>query len=543
MTAPRDTVTSEATRRRYEALGLWRDGDTLPARLALHAHERPAAPAVVDLGGSRVRSYRDLERDAERVAAFLWKAGVRPADVVSVQLPNWYETVAIDLGVLRLGGVLNPMLPIYRKREMCHMLGVGEVNVLFTPTEYRGFDHVALATEVAAETPSLREHIAVPAPQPGEDWIGRRLGGAPPRPAADRPPDAAAFSELLFTSGTESDPKAVMHTEQTANFAARNVAGSLGLGAHDVVWMPSPIGHSTGLNYGVRVALYHGIPLVLQDRWDGAAAVELVARWRCSYTLVATTFVRDLIEAARAASADLSSLRLLGCGGATVTPDLVDAAAALGATELRLYVSTEVIVATWNRPGGDAAARRDTDGPALDHMEVEVRDDDGRALTGEPGEIFVRGPNVSVGFYADPPRTAATYGEDGWLRSGDIGVLDAAGNLTIAGRRKEIIIRGGLNIAPREIEELLLAHDAVDEVAVVGLPDARLGEIACACVVVAEGATVELEELVAYLRSRGLAPFKLPERLMLVGSLPKTSTGKVRKVELVRDAVAVAGPA
>jgi acyl-CoA synthetase (AMP-forming)/AMP-acid ligase II len=534
-------VTTAARRQAYHEHGYWRD-ETLAERCRLHAVERGAQIAVIDRAGERQRTYAELDRDSDRVAGYLVSIGVVPGDVVAVQLPNWYETVAVDLGVFKVGAVLNPMLPIYRHRELAHMLAVGATKVLFTPTEYRGFDHAVLADSLRAQTPTLAQHVAIADPdvdgEANETW----LATAPP--AGDRISlDAAAVSELLFTSGTEADPKAVMHTEQTANFAARSVADSLGFEDKDVVWMPSPIGHSTGLNYGVRVALYHGLPLVLQDRWDARSAVELIERWRCSYTLVATTFVRDLVEHARSSGDDLSSLRLLGCGGATVPPELVDEAARLGACVLRLYGSTEVLVATWNRPGGAEQVRRETDGPALEHVEVEVRDDDGRAQIGVAGEIFVRGPNVSVGFFADPQRTSQTYSTDGWLRSGDIGVLDCDGNLTIVGRKKEIIIRGGLNIAPREIEELLLAHAGVEEVAVVGLPDPRLGEVACACVVARAGASVELADLVSFLRDRGLATFKLPQQLILVDRLPKTSTGKVRKAELVKEAISNAGVA
>jgi cyclohexanecarboxylate-CoA ligase len=534
-------VTSAARRQAYHEQGFWRN-ETLADRCRLHGAERGSRIAVIDRGGERQRTYAELDRDAERVAGYLLSVGVVPGDVVAVQLPNWYETVAVDLGVLKIGAVLNPMLPIYRQRELSHMLDVGATKVLFTPTEYRGFDHVALADSLRADTPTLAHHVAIA--DPDIDGEANELWLAGAAPAGDRGSlDPSAVSELLFTSGTEADPKAVMHTEQTANFAARNVADSLGFEDEDVVWMPSPIGHSTGLNYGVRAAVYHGLPLVLQDRWDAGTAAELIERWRCSYTLVATTFVRDLVEHARESGARLSSMRLLGCGGATVPPELVDEAARLGACVLRLYGSTEVLVATWNRPTGAERVRRETDGPALEHVEVEVRDDGGRPKVGVAGEIFVRGPNVSVGFYADPQRTAATYATDGWLRSGDIGVLDDEGNLTIVGRKKEIIIRGGLNIAPREIEELLLAHAAVEEVAVVGLPDPRLGEVACACVVARAGASVELADLVSFLRGRGLATFKLPQELILVDGLPKTSTGKVRKGELARQAMSRAGVA
>jgi acyl-CoA synthetase (AMP-forming)/AMP-acid ligase II len=293
-----------------------------------------------------------------------------------------------------------------------------------------------------------------------------------------------------------------------------------------VVWMPSPIGHSTGFNYGVRMALYHRLPLLLQDRWDGEDALALVNREGGSYTLAATTFLQDLTEAARRAGARVESLRCFGCGGAPVPPELVDAAGKVGIGVLRLYGSTEVLVGTWNRPSSTPRQRRLTDGVPMSHVEVSIRDDQGAPVDqGTPGELYVRGPNTCVGFFDDPERTSVTFDEEGWVRSGDLCTLDDEGYLTVVGRKKEIIIRGGLNIAPREIEDLLVGFAEVERAAVVGLPDERLGERMCACVV---ATTVER------LRAAGLATYKLPERLEVLDALPATASGKIQKHEIVR---------
>ncbi|MFN8217828.1 MAG: AMP-binding protein [Solirubrobacterales bacterium] len=529
---PADVVTSSARRAAYERAGHW-NGDTLAARVAEHARTVPHADAVVDLVGARTVSYAQLDADANRLANFLIGAGVKPGDVVSVQMPNWYETVVIDLGVMRAGAVMNPLLPNYRGKELRHMLGVGGVRVYFCPVAYRNFDHAGLAAELRAEMADLEHVVAVADPAEETDrfyqWL--RQNSADP-PTLEVP--AAAVSELIFTSGTEAEPKAIMHTEQNTNFSARAVASSLGLGSGDVVWMPSPIGHSTGFNYGVRPALYLGLPLVLQDQWSPADAARLVESQRCSYTIAATTFVSDICEHAAANAVDLSSMRLFGSGGSPIPPEIVNAAAVLGMNVLRLYGSTELLMATTNRPGDPEEKLMETDGRALDDVEVAVRDEAGRELVGEPGEIFVRGPNTCVGFFNDPQRTSATFLADGWVRSGDLGILDEEGFLTIVGRKKEIIIRGGLNIAPREIEELILLHPAVAEAAVVGLPHPRLGEATCAAVVLREGQSLDLADLVAFLRQQGMATYKLPQRLELLAALPRTLTGKVQKFEIVK---------
>jgi acyl-coenzyme A synthetase/AMP-(fatty) acid ligase len=524
---PTDMVTSNARRDEMERLGHWND-DTLSARVAKHASKKPDSCAVVDSVGKREFSYAQLDADASRLANFLIAAGIKPGDVVSVQMPSWYETVVIDLGVMRAGAVMNPLLPNYRGKELRHMLTVGGVKVLFTPERYRRFDHRQLADEVLAELDCLERTVCVSDPEADparfRDWLEQYPATAPEQEVSAR-----SVSELIFTSGTEAQPKAIMHTEQTTNFSARAVASSLGLDDSDVIWMPSPIGHSTGFNYGVRVALYLGLPLVLQDQWRVADAVSLIERQRCSYSVVATTFVSDVCSYAEDHTCDLSSMRLFGSGGSPIPPEVVASAKRLGMNVLRLYGSTEVLMATTNRPGDPESKLIDTDGRALDDVEIEVRNADDHAVIGEPGEILIRGPNTCVGFYNDPVRTADTFEPDGWVRSGDLGTLDVDGFLAIVGRKKEIIIRGGLNIAPREIEELVSHHPAVADVAVVGVPHQRLGEMTCAAVVLEDGHTLDLDALVAFLTDEGMATFKLPQKLVVCDQLPRTTTGKVQK--------------
>ena len=352
------------------------------------------------------------------------------------------------------------------------------------------------------------------------DDVLARGGASGPIPERD----AAAVSELIFTSGTEATPKAIMHTEQTTNFSVRVAATDMQITGEDVVWMPSPLGHSTGFNYGLRFALYHGLPLVLQDRWDAAVAADLVRRERCSYTLAATTFLRELVAESARRGARLDVLRCFGCGGAPVPPALVEEAETHGIRVLRLYGSTEALVATWNRPDASRDARVHTDGTPMSGVEVELREQ----------EIFVRGPNTCVGFFADPERTAATFDEEGWVRSGDLATLDRRQQLTIVGRKKELIIRGGMNITPRELEDLVNGFAEVATVAVVGTADERLGEVVCACVVLHPGTALDLETVVARLRAAGVATYKLPQRLEVLTELPTTASGKIQKHEILR---------
>jgi acyl-CoA synthetase (AMP-forming)/AMP-acid ligase II len=500
------------TARAYVADGWW-DGSTLAGRVREHAALRPDALAVVDDTTGRRATYAELWDDARRVVALLTERGVAAGDVVSVQLPNWYETVAVDVGVLAHGAVLNPLLPNYRGRELSQILTTARTRLLFTPGNLRGFDHAALGRELQAVVDTLDAHVVVRGDDPS-------VLDAPASRTPIAEVDPAAVSEVIFTSGTEATPKGVLHTEHTTNCNVRSAYAVNELSNDDVVWMPSPIGHSTGLNFGVRLALFFGLPLVLQDRWDADVAAALIARERCTYTLAATTFLGDLIGAAQQSTHDLSSLRRFGCGGAPVPPELVRAAADVGINVLRIYGLTEALVVSWNRPGSSLEHRMHSDGLALPEVEIDVRD----------GEVLVRGPNVCVGLFDDPEREAAIFTDDGWLRTGDAGILDREGYLSIVGRKKEIIIRGGLNIAPREVEDLLCEIPEVRAAAVVGIPDDRLGERMCACVVT--DAPLTLDDVVAFLRRRELATYKLPEALRRFDALPATPSGKIRKVEL-----------
>ena len=526
-----DVVTSPERRAAYLRAGHW-DSSTLAGRVGEHAQARPDDLAVVDDRGRY--TYGQLRDDATALASYLRERGVDASSFVSVQLPNRYEAAVVATAIQALSATINPLLPNYRARELQHVFTTARPAAIFTPGDYRGFDHRSMVTEVASATAVAPVHIVV-GDRPVGDQVAYESCVSTSAGDALGVGEAEAISELIFTSGTESTPKAIMHTEQTANFSVRVAHADMGITTDDVVWMPSPVGHSTGFNYGLRFALYHGIPLILQDQWDGAAAVELVQRERCSYTLAATTFLQDLTENARRAGTRLDSLRCFGCGGAPVPPALVESAAEQGIQCLRLYGSTEVLVGTWNRPHSTLDQRRYTDGVAMSHVEVIIVDDDGAPVASNtPGEIVTRGPNTSVGLFADPERTAATYRPDGFVKSGDIATIDDDGYLTMISRKKEIIIRGGLNIAPREIEELLVAMPEIERAAVIGLPDERLGERMCACVVLRPDRQIDLATIVDRLEGQGLAKFKLPQRLELFDALSATASGKIQKHELVR---------
>jgi len=299
----------------------------------------------------------------------------------------------------------------------------------------------------------------------------------------------------------------------------------------DVVLMPSPLTHVSGLVHALLVPAVLGTTAVLMERWDPAAALELIARERVTYMVGAPTFLRDLAFHPTLPAHDVHSLRLFSCGGADVDPALVrEAAARLGCVAKRVYGSTEFPTITTTGPDDPPARRIDSDGRAIGAAELRLVDDAGRPVpAGVEGEILARGPECFLGYH-DPAHNTDAFTPDGWFRTEDLGVLDAAGYLRIVGRRKDIIIRKGENVSARELEELLAEHPATLEVAVVGVPDPACGEIACAVIRPRAGvAPPTLAELADYLARRGLSRRKLPERLELVEDFPRTASGKILK--------------
>jgi acyl-CoA synthetase (AMP-forming)/AMP-acid ligase II len=526
----------ERERELYRAEGHWTASETLASLLARNVRDFPDDDAVVDASGARL-TYGELGSRAAALAAALRDRGVGRGDAVGIQMPNFVEASIVHCAVDILGGVAVPLVPMFRDLELLQAIEATRMRALFLPGTYRRYDHdamgerlrakhLALAVVSLSERPPegiepLAELLRTPIPDE-PDWIeGPR---APDDPAA-----------VLFTSGTEAAPKAAVHTNNTLLVNNRSLRSLLGLDRDSAIFMASPVGHGTGLGFGVRFAVFLGSKLVLQDIWEAEAAAKAMAREGCVYTHASTTFAQDLLSLPRDQLAS-SSLRYFVSGGASVPPGFARALRdATGCTLLRLYGQTEGFMTTINRPEDPLERLDGFDGSAAPGVELEVRDDDGEALEpGSIGELTCRGPHRCLGFLNDPQRTAATFDSEGWMRMGDLGKLDESGYLNVVGRRKEVISRGGYKFSPREVEEQMLEHPAVRGAALVKMADPRLGERGCAFVILGEGEGLSLEDLVGFLKERGLATFKLPERLEIVDEFPSTPSGKVQKFELER---------
>jgi cyclohexanecarboxylate-CoA ligase len=544
-----DRIWIPADRRdRSRSEGYWRDV-LIDAHVAAAARDMPDAVAAID-GAARI-TYRDLEDSIEAVAASLAGLGVGHGEPVSWQLPNWHEALILHHAVLRLGAVSNPIIPIYRQREVGYILRQTRSRVVVVPGTFRGFDYPAMIAELRPGLPCL-QHVVVarppggPVPSSGAPGSGvlafeELLRGDPGSvPAVARAADDPML--LMFTSGTTAEPKGVLHTHNTLDYECRSIIQVYGLRSDDVVFMPSPVTHITGLLYGLQLPAMLGTRVVLQDIWDATAALRLIEAERCSFTVAATPFLHGLVHHPQLASYDVSSLRIFACGGADVPPGLIrQADNRLGTTATRVYGSTEFPTLSTSPPDAPEDKRAGTDGQPIGAAEYRIVGDDGANLpVGQVGELLVRGPELFPGYLADADNDGAFTG-DGWFRTGDLASADADGYVSIQGRKKDIILRGGENISAIEVENLLFEHPAIREVAIVAMPDPVLTERACAFIVPAPGASPTLADLTEYLVSKQMARQKLPERVEIVTELPKTQSGKVQKFrlrELIQDKLA-----
>ncbi len=528
---------------RYESDGSWRRV-TLRSFLSDAARRHPDRLAAVGyrdgvVDDSSRLSYRELDALASRIAAGLRLRGVEPGDVVAVMSRNRVEFGALIFAINEAGAVYTGIPATYGAREVRQILRQSEAKAIVvedgTP--------LSIVRALRGELPAL-ERVVVLASKPGEPESAltddgelaytRLLGEG----GGERLDDYATICHLGFTSGTTGTPKGVMNTAQTLETILRNwldhVAGSQVLDEPCVNLIASPVGHHTGFCWGVLLSAYLGGTAVHLDRWQPAVALAAISEQRVSAMFCAPTFVQDLVEMAGSTEGerDTDSLRMITIAGAPIPRELpASAGGALGCTICPAWGMTEYAIGvSWAPSLGGAGLR--TDGTAIPGAEIRVVSVDRTVVpAGAVGDFEVRGAGLFLGYRNRPEENAKAF-DDGWFRTGDTAVLTPAGHVRFVGRTKDIVIRGGENIPVVEVESLLFAHRKVREVAIVGVPDERLGQRACAVVVPTAGEPPTLAELCRALLDEGLSKRFLPERLELVEQLPKTPSGKVRKVEL-----------
>jgi 3-phosphoshikimate 1-carboxyvinyltransferase len=497
-----------------------------------HARERPGEPAVVEIsadGSTRELTWSALNDDADAVAAALGRLGVTEGEPVAFQLPNRLEFVAIALGALRAGAVCEPLMPIFRERELSFMLGASRARVLFVPGTFRGRDHAAMAAGLRDAVPSL-EHVVV---LPGD--YEHLLDTASPHDAREGDPHRVA--QLLFTSGTSGEPKGALHRYDVLTRAADHHIEHFGLGADDVIYVPSPLAHQTGFLYGMWIALRLGVPQVVQEVWDAEVGFDAMRRFGVTFVQAATPFLADLTRVAQERGETPERLRTFVATGAAIPRELARRSREVLDAEVGgAWGTTESCLGCAFAPGDPPERAWGSDGRALEGVRLRITDDDGRELApGEEGNFEVHTDCLFDGYLNRPELTAEAVTDDGWYRTGDLARIDSSGYVRITGRVKDVINRGGEKVPVAEIEQLLHAHPAVSDVAIVAMPDERLGERACAFIV----GELDFETMLEYLDSRGVSKTYWPERLEPVDALPRTPSGKIQKFVLREQARAL----
>jgi long-chain acyl-CoA synthetase len=494
-------------------------GGNLALSLGAAAAVRPLRPAVTH-GGAALTVGELWERSA-RAAAMLGRQGVGRGDRVAIQLPNVPAFADFYFGVLRLGAVVVPVNPLLRAAESAYTLQDAEARVLVAWHE----------SELPDAGPGQVEVIPIVEPFGGDVldlYAGDGDGAVPGDGAVEVDPEETAV--ILYTSGTTGRPKGAELTHRNLGLNTRAVVRHLGIEADDVLLGTLPLFHSFGQTCTLNASLAVGARLALLTRFDATAAVELIDREGVTILMGVPTMLAGIATAA-AGHGPFPGLRIAASGGAPLPREQAENFERVtGVAVLDTWGLSETSpAATLNRPG---AIRPGSVGRPIDGVEVRAMGEENEPLpAGETGQLAIRGHNVMKGYWRRPEATAAAITPDGWFLTGDLGRVDEDGFVYVVGRLKDMIIRGGLNIYPREVEEVLHRHPAVGEAAVVGVPDERLGEEVGAAVVLAPGASAEPEELRDWLRER-VAPFKYPRQVWLLEELPKGPTGKILKREI-----------
>ncbi len=507
--------------------------------LERQVQETPEADFLID--GDQILSYSQVADDARSLAAALANMGVEPGDRVAIILPGCPEFVVSLFALARLGVVVVPINPRLPEAELRYMLRHSEAVCAITVENLHGVDYLQLFEELLPHLPELQYLVTV-----GEEdlWYDDRIyqfedlvsagqGRTLPQEVAERPDDLFA---IVYTSGTTGKPKGVELTRRNLISVAAATVEGVGVRSEDRVIGITALFHVFGLAPGILGTMLAGAALVIQDEIDAAVALDLIQKHRVTVHYgVPMVFAAELREQRRQPR-EVGSLRVGLVAGAPIPEDLFNAVEAeLCPLLLPAYSLTETAsVLCLSRADDPPEKRRFTVGRPLDGTTLRVVEEDGTKLPVESlGEISVQGPGVMRGYYRQPRETAASLDAEGYLKTGDLGIVDEDGHVHLVGRRRDVIIRGGSNVFPREVEDRLHQHPAILEAAVVGVRDDLLGEAICAAIVPMEGAIVTDDEVREWCRQT-LADHKVPDMVRFVDGLPSTGTGKIHRAELVR---------
>ena len=493
----------------------------------------PGKVAIVDDRFGAV-TYRALQDRVWRLAVALHQRGIRSGDCFIIALPNWQHAPALMLALGYLGAIGVHMPVLGREREFEGVLRASRAKGIAVPACYRNYDYSSMIDSIALAHEVLELKVAVDLGNPPPGWIDFEVlleEAHTAVPDHEWRPGADEITSVLFTSGSSGDPKGVVHSANTLNACNATVAPIYGFGPDSVIFMAASLGFSGGLIHGPRLAIYLGATLVLQESWNAEQALQTMAREGAAFTLFTPTLLHDLLESdAFPEYGPRLVLQLILCGGANVPRHLLRMA-----RERLPNTLTSVI---WGMTEGIGTACRSqdspdcitgTDGQPFLGAELDTLGPEGESLKPDTeGELIMRGPQRFLGYFGRPELDDEVFLSDGWMRTGDLGTIDSEGYVKISGRRKEIIIRGGANISPAEVETALSSDPRIRQISIVSVPNRRLGEQLYACIVPAEaGLDLTLDDLKEMAKQAGLAKYKWPEHIQIVESLPMTPGGKV----------------
>jgi acyl-CoA synthetase len=508
--------------------GAWQKAEEIPDEVAIY------------LEGEASITYGSIADEARRLVTGLRKLGLEQGDVISFQLPNWRESVVLDIAASAMGLIVNPVIPIYRDHELRFILKDARTRLIYIPERVRSLEFPSMIASLRAELPDLEYVVTVRAEQTYDDML--RYEDLVECEAADLGTlpevDANSIKAILYTSGTTGTPKAVMHSHNTLARVIQNSLDYWQMDERDVMLMPSPVTHITGYGSGMVLPFVTSVKSALMPRWNADAAVAFINEVGATASVGATPFLVELVAAAKRHNTGLPTMRLFACGGAAVPPQVInDACESLdNCRAFRVYGSTEAPVITLGFVGDDQLQlAAETDG-LIYAYDVKILDENGREVpAGEDGEIAARGAGMMLG-YADPQQNAQAHDSEGFFLTGDIGHVTGDNAILITDRKKDIIIRGGENISAKEVEDVLHGHPDIKEAAVVAMPHERLGEGVCAYIIpAAEGNGLDMEAVSRFADEALLAKQKIPQHIEIVSDLPRTASGKVRKDVLRRQ--------
>ncbi len=517
------------------------DGLTIPGLVRRAAREWSDAEALVDPHDGVRLDFAEVEQMMVGATRAAMAAGIAPGDRAAIWAPNGHEWIAAALGILGAGGVVVPINTRFKGPEAAFVLEKSGARLLFTVTDFLDTDYVAMLRASGVDLPALEQVVVLQPDAPDgavamADFTAR--GGDVAEADAQARIDAVTpddLSDLIFTSGTTGRPKGVMVTHGQSVRVYEAWTDVIGLRAGDRYLIVNPFFHTFGYKAGWMSCILRGATIVPFRVFDVPAVLDMVAREQISVLPGPPTLLQGILDHPDRDSYDLSSLRLTVTGAAAVPVRLIE--------RLREEMTFETIITGYGlteSTGTTAMCRHDDDpetiaswsGRAIPDTELRIVDDEGRELPrGEPGEVVTRGYHVMRGYFDDPEATSATIDPEGWLHTGDIGIMDERGYIRITDRKKDMFIVGGFNAYPAEIENLLMGHDAIGQVAVIGVPDERMGEVGMAFVVPRPGASIDADELIAWAREH-MANYKVPRRVEIVDELPLNASGKVLKYEL-----------